>query len=96
MSLLQRMVYSVGDAEGGSGNEDILDVALVDNDKVSKMPLLGSGMQPGFLVFGCHSEQDVHGDKVFLHGLAQQQEAVVHSVNALSAKHPNTTNCGPS
>ena len=69
----------------GPDNEDILDVALADNEKVNKMPLLGSRMYPCGFVFGCHSEQGVRDDYVIL---AQWQEAVVvHLANAMSAKH---------
>ena len=72
----------------GSGDKDIHNVMLADNDIINHMPLPTSGVHPGSLVFVCQSEHHVHDEEFTLCTFAQEQkDTAVHLANAVLAKH---------
>ena len=73
----------------GSGDEDIPDVTLADNDIISYLSLPISRVHPGSHGLVCQSEQCVCDEEFLLSTFAQEQKAIAfHLANAVLAKHP--------
>ena len=84
----------------GSGNKNIPDVVLADNDIINHMQLPRSGVHPGSLIYICLPVWTLCDEEFILCTFTEEQEAIVfHLANPMLAKHSLlltvvTTNAG--